>query len=85
MHLYFYNMIPQPIRDVFVRNEEVHHYNIRQRSNPRVPKWNTALGNKSFIHMGTHLLSEVNAELQNVFDTKVFVRKYKKELLQRYY
>lgn len=30
---------------------------------------------KSFIHMGTHLWSEVNLELQNVFDTtKVFVK-----------
>ena len=35
--------------------------------------------------MGTHLWSEVNVELQNVFDTKVFVKRYKKELLQKYY
>ncbi len=35
--------------------------------------------------MGTHLWSEVNAELQNTFNTKVFVKKYKKELLQKYY
>ncbi len=35
--------------------------------------------------MGTHLWSEVNAELQNMFDTTVFVKKYKKELLQKYY
>ncbi len=33
--------------------------------------------------MGTPLWSEVNAELQNVFDTKVFVEKHKKELLQK--
>ena len=85
MHLYFYNMIPQPIRDLFVRNEEVHHYNTRQRSNPRVHKCNTALGKKSFVYMGTHLWSEANAELQNVFDTKLFVKKYKKELLQKCY
>ena len=35
--------------------------------------------------MGTHLWFEINAELQNMFDTKVFVKKYKKELLQKYY
>ncbi len=35
--------------------------------------------------MGTHLWSEVNAELQNGFNTKVFVKKYKKEQLQKYY
>ena len=78
-------MIPLPIRDLFVRNEEVHHCNTRQRSYPRVYKWNIALGKKSFIYMGTHLWSELNAELQNVFDTKAFVKKYKKELLQKYY
>ncbi len=49
MHLYFHNMIPQPIRDLFVRNEEVQRYNTRQRSNPRVHKWNTALGKTFFI------------------------------------
>ncbi len=34
------------------------------------------------------ILGEVyylKSELQNVFDTKVFVKKYKKELLQKYY
>ncbi len=35
--------------------------------------------------MGTHRWSEVNAEFQNVFDTKVFLNKYNKELLQKYY
>ena len=49
MHLWFYNMIPQSIRDLFVQNEEVHHYNTRQRSNPRVHKWNTAFVKKLFI------------------------------------
>ena len=33
--------------------------------------------------MGIHLWSEANAELQNMFDTKVFGQKYKKELLQK--
>ena len=32
-----------------LRKEEVHHYNTRQRSNPRVHKWNTALGNKKLF------------------------------------
>ena len=44
MHLYFYNMIPQPIRELFVRNEKVSHYNTR--SHPH--KWNAALGEKKF-------------------------------------
>ncbi len=35
--------------------------------------------------MGTHLWSEANAELQNVFDTKLFVKKYKKKQLQKCY
>ncbi len=30
--------------------------------------------------MGTHLWSQVNAELQNVFDTRVFVKRFKKEV-----
>ncbi len=38
MLLYFHNIIPQLIRDLSVRNEAVHHYNTRQRSNPRVHK-----------------------------------------------
>ncbi len=46
MHLYFHNMIPQPIRDLFVQNEEVHYYNTRQQFNPQGHKWNTALGKK---------------------------------------
>ncbi len=36
-----------------------------------------------FIRVGTDLWSEVNAELRNMF--KVFVKKYKKQLLQKYY
>ncbi len=33
--------------------------------------------------MGTHLWSEANAESLNVFETKIFVKEYKKELLQK--
>ncbi len=34
--------------------------------------------------MGAHLWSEASAE-QNMFDTNVFAKKYKKELLQKCY
>ena len=85
MYFYFHNIFTQSSHELFVWNDEVHHYNTRQWSNLRVHKWITALGQKSFIYMGTHLWSEVNAELQNTFNTKVFVKKYKKELLQKYY
>ncbi len=53
MYLYFHNMTPQPIRKLFVRNEEVHPFNIKQGSKPRVHKWNKALGKKIVTHMGT--------------------------------
>ncbi len=44
----------QPIRELFVRNKEVHHCNTRQQCNPRIPvhKWNTAVSKKKFYSYG---------------------------------
>ena len=68
----------------FVRNQDVHQYNTRQRSNPRVNKWSKAISKRAFVYMGTHLWSKVARDLQNIVNTKIFVKRYKKLLLEKY-
>ncbi len=52
--------------------------------NPQVNKWSKAISKRAFVYMGTHLWSKVARDLQNIVHTKIFVKRYKKLLLEKY-
>ncbi len=65
MHLYYKHAMPVAVSELFIRNQDVHQCNTRQRSNPRVNKWSKAISKRAFVYMGTHLWSKVARDLQN--------------------
>ena len=62
--LYYKRAMAVGVSELFVRNPEVHQYNTRQRSNPRINKWCKAVSKRAFAYMYTHLWSKVARDLQ---------------------
>ena len=55
--MYNKNCVTVPISELFTRNEQIHQYNTRRRSNPRVHKCKTAIPKKRFVYLGTQVWS----------------------------
>ena len=81
MHMYNKNCVPVPISELFTRNERIHQYNTRRRSNPQVYKCKTAIAKKGFVYLGTHLWFTTYRDFETIQETKTFVKKYSETCL----
>ena len=52
MHLYFTNESPKSIGELFTKNEQVHRYETRHRSNPSLTQSKFDVSSKSFLLCG---------------------------------
>ena len=67
--------MPVAVRELFVRNQNIHQYNTMERSNPRVNKWSNAISKRAFVYMGTHLWFKVAQNLQNILSIQKYLLK----------
>ena len=52
MHVYYIKLAPNPIADLFKRNDNLHQYRTRHRLDPRVELFRTSIARKRFVYMG---------------------------------
>ncbi len=83
-HLYYNQVVPVSIQQLFMRNSEIHHYETRQRANPKFMKPNYNVGRNSFMYIGPKLWSNLCAKIQGVETVRVFVKSYKQYILAQY-
>ena len=84
MHVYYVKLAPNPIANLFKRNDDLHQYRTRRRLDPCVELFRTSIARKSFVYMGTSLWSKIHKDYCDIEDTKIFVKKYKRYLLGKY-
>ena len=78
MYRYVHKTLPPPLLDLFVSNEQVHHYATRGKSNARTQEHKSAIFGKSFLARGPSLWSNLSADLKRSVSLPSFIRKYKK-------
>ncbi len=84
MYLYTNHLIPQPIADLFVRNQDLHRYHTRHRANPRHMKYKFASTKNSFMCLGPQLWSKLKEAFTLASSSCAFTSSYKRHMLDMY-
>ena len=63
MHKAFFKQLPQPVQSMFVRNEDIHNYDTRQRNDFHPPKPKTNLLKKTIAYKGVIVWNSIKPNL----------------------
>jgi len=84
MYLWYHNLSPEPILDLFQPVATQHKHNTRYRHDPPIPRRKYAILDKSFICKAPKFWSELTNEIRSAKTIKSFALKVKKAKIRTY-
>ena len=78
-------LLPEAVNDIFRKNEQIHHYNTRQKKDLHPPKIKTkSYGEKTFSFQGTTLWNNLPENIKEITSVQSFKTKFKQFTLNNY-
>ena len=84
MHKMYHKELPEPLNDKFISHSQIHDYNTRNRTHPRLPKIKTVVASKSIYYQSTSLWYKIDSNLRLIPNYSLFSRKLKQHLFLQY-
>ena len=84
MYLHTNKIIPSPLLNLFVTNEEVHQYNTRHRHDPHVMTRGSSRFSRTFVHEGPKLWLTLPINIKETISVKSFIKNLKTYIITNY-
>ena len=84
IHRVHTGIAPNALNRLFVRNDQIHNYGTRNRTNLSIPNHVTSAVHKSILQTGPTIWNNIPIPIRNSYSHVIFKKHFKKHLLNKY-
>ena len=83
--MYLRHLLPEATNDIFCRNEQIHHYNTRNKKDLHPVKIKTKLyGEKTISFQGRNCWNKLPSDIKEINSINLFKKKLKQHIISNY-